>query len=136
MKRVLMILILAALPAFMAAPPAFSAQTDADIRARLIGNWLSQPPKGQPADHMLQVFRADGTSSAFFFKDAACRALLARIDVKWILQDGVLSMIYPEGYQDRDQIAVITANKLTLKSLDKNATYTRIKSKTCLPPKE
>lgn len=135
MTRALYALLVAALLAPLFGPaPAIAAQTDDEIRSFLVGTWLSV--RDNMPDNMLQIFRADGTSTAYFFKDATCRIVLSRINVNWSLDGGVLTLSYAEGYKDRDQVTAIDNSKMSLQSLNLDATYyQRIKSKNCLVPK-
>ena len=128
--------ILAAL-AFMASTTLAQTQTnlsDDEISAALIGSWVVPPesPDRVPgADRTLETFQNDGTYVAAVFQDAACTAVMERVTVKWSVENGVLTSVYPNGEQAHDRVLSIGGGRVTLQSLDDGTTYIRAKASNC-----
>ena len=123
---------------FLAAGPVVAAppQSDDEIREKLLGNWVSVQTPEQIPDHLLIRFAPGGTARAWFFKDGACKDVLARADVRWRIEGGVLITSYPEGYSDHDVVADIGDKTITFNSVERREPYTRARSETCQPPKD
>lgn len=85
------------------------------------------------ADYTLETFRSDGTEILSIFRDAECRVVIGEIQSKWMVANGVLVSVLPNGDQLRDEVVSIANGKMTLHSLDDGTTYTREKAITCAP---
>ena len=120
----------------LAVAPAGAAEkmSDDQIRRELIGSWIvpfDSTDRSPQTDYTMETFRSDGTYVFYAFQDAACRIVLHQAEVKWLVENGVLVSILPDGSRLRDEVVNIDNGRMTLHSLDDLTTYTRAKALTC-----
>jgi hypothetical protein len=111
--------------------------SDKEIGQRLIGSWIvpsDSTDYDQGNADAIETFRPDGTYTFYEFRDAACQVILRQTQVRWMLENGVLITILPNGSKLRDEVVNIVTGKMTLHSLDDGTTYTRDKALTCSKP--
>jgi hypothetical protein len=114
--------------------PAVAKPSDDEIRSELIGSWIvpaDSTDRTPQTDLMIETFRSDGTYTGYIFQDSACRILVKKIEVRWNVENGVLTSIYESGGVDHDEVIGIEHGKMTLHNLGDGSTYTRVKAKTC-----
>ena len=116
---------------------AVAKPTDSEIRRELIGSWivpLDSPDRTPETDSVMETFRLDGTYVAYYFQDSTCRVITRQVEVKWLVENGVLISIYPNGTADHDDVVSIGGGVMTLHSHEDGATYTRAKANSCARP--
>ena len=113
--------------------------SDDEIRRALVGSWIVPPDSSDRTEEngrSVELFRSDGTYTAYIYADRACTELAKQMEVRWFVENGVLSSALPGSgsvvqVMSRDEVINIQNGVMTLHSLDDGSTYTRVKAKTC-----
>jgi hypothetical protein len=108
--------------------------SDNEIRRELVGSWivpLDSSDRTPQNIRALEIYRPDGTSTFYVFQDSACRVITNQAEVKWTIDNGVLTSLQANGEKSRDEVISIGNGKMTLHSLDDGSTYTRVKARAC-----
>ena len=133
-KNGLIVIVIGLTALFVPHVSAADKLSDAEISQKLIGSWIV-PPDSTDYDpttpYSLETFKPDGTYTFLIFGDPACRAITQQIQVRWMIENGVLISIGPNGNEVHDEVLSIKNEIMTLHSLEDGTTYTRKKALTC-----
>lgn len=127
------------------APSVHAQNADADeaTRQQMIGTWVipkdSVDYDGNPSR---DVYRRDGTTSFYIYRDAGCHNVATTVDGTWDVRNGILTAtitkssdpkMFPVGMTARDQVMDLDTTHLTLRALPGNRKFTRERSEGCTP---
>jgi hypothetical protein len=108
--------------------------SDAEIRAALLGSWIV-PRDSSDFDpttaRTLETFRDDGTYLGTFYNDLGCTEVAMTVTVRWTIEHGILTSVYPNGEQSRDLVLSIGKGRVSLKSLEDGSVYIREQRSNC-----
>jgi hypothetical protein len=108
--------------------------SDQAIRSALIGSWIvaSDSADRTPENALAQqIFRADETYTTLVFADKLCGVIVREIKLRWVVNNGKLISIMPNGRVMEDEILNISNAKITLRSLDTGIVFMRERSHPC-----
>lgn len=129
----------------LSAVPVHAQNADADeaTRQQMIGEWVipkdSVDYDGTPNR---DVYRRDGTTSFYLYRDAGCHNVATTVDGTWEIRNGILTAtitkssdpkMFPVGMTARDQVMDLDSKHLTLRALPGNRKFTRERSVGCTP---
>jgi hypothetical protein len=120
-----------------------AAASDDDLRAVLIGSWVS-PPDSATDENTIparQVFHEDGTTTLYIYDSPECRIPTAEFQAKWAVVNGMLitqvtgsshPALVPPGQVEQVAIVDAAPDRIVLNS--DGTLFVREKSEICYAP--